>query len=496
MAPLIANRWLIALPPIWLLGMGAIVAIAVILLAWGALLLLSPRAAAEARLSLRDGFAGPMAWLLLTLSALAVALTPLVPLDAIGRSLARLLAAQGAQQSIDIAPRAVLQEIPIDLRPQELESFELQSDAPLTVRTQQPIEGFALVKVPDVELSAATPWQWKRSEGRMNPFLGQRAKLEATNSSDKSVRLTIRSRLVPEFSQTAILPWTAVTLLTIAGLYLLFRLVPRRIAAVASATTKEAIGQPIFPVAIIVGAVLLMAFIVIPYNTFGEDVKMLKDSGLTLVKVLALLVVVWTASVSVADEIEGRTALTVLSKPLTRRQFILGKFAGLVLVALLVFLILGSVLLMTTSLKVVYDAREGAKVDPLWRDCADEMITVVPGLVLSLLETILLAAVSLAVSTRLGMVPNLIICFTVYALGHLVPLIVQSSVGKFAIVRFVGQLFATILPVLEHFTIEAAVVGGVPVPWSYLGWAALYAALYSTVALLVALILFQDRDLA
>ena len=496
MTPLLANRWLIALPPIWLLGMGAIVAIAVILLAWGALLLLSPRAAAEAKLSLRDGFAGPMAWLLLTLSALAVALTPLVPLDAIGRSLARLLAAQGAQQSIDIAPRAVLQEIPIDLRPQELESFELESDAPLTVRTQQPIEGFALVKVPDVELSAATPWQWKRSEGRMNPFLGQRAKLEATNSSDKSVRLTIRSRLVPEFSQTAILPWTAVTLLTIAGFYLLFRLVPRRIAAVASATTKEAIGQPIFAVAIIVGAVLLMAFIVIPYNTFGEDVKMLKDSGLTLVKVLALLVVVWTASVSVADEIEGRTALTVLSKPLTRRQFILGKFAGLVLVALLVFLILGSVLLMTTSLKVVYDAREGAKVDPLWRDCADEMITVVPGLVLSLLETILLAAVSLAVSTRLGMVPNLIVCFTVYALGHLVPLIVQSSVGKFAIVRFVGQLFATILPVLEHFTIEAAVVGGVPVPWSYLGWAALYAALYSTVALLVALILFQDRDLA
>ena len=496
MTPLLANRWLIALPPIWLLGMGAIVAIAVILLAWGTLLLLSPRAAAEAKLSLRDGFAGPMAWLLLTLSALAVALTPLVPLDAIGRSLARLLAAQGAQQSIDIAPRAVLQEIPIDLRPQELESFELQSDAPLTVRTQQPIEGFALVKVPDVELSAATPWQWKRSEGRMNPFLGQRAKLEATNSSDKSVRLTIRSRLVPEFSQTAILPWTAVTLLTIAGLYLLFRLVPRRIAAVASATTKEAIGQPIFAVAIIVGAVLLMAFIVIPYNTFGEDVKMLKDSGLTLVKVLALLVVVWTASVSVADEIEGRTALTVLSKPLTRRQFILGKFAGLVLVALLVFLILGSVLLMTTSLKVVYDAREGAKVDPLWRDCADEMITVVPGLVLSLLETILLAAVSLAVSTRLGMIPNLIVCFTVYALGHLVPLIVQSSVGKFAIVRFVGQLFATILPVLEHFTIEAAVVGGVPVPWSYLGWAALYAALYSTVALLVALILFQDRDLA
>jgi len=267
-------------------------------------------------------------------------------------------------------------------------------------------------------------------------------------------------------------------------------------AAVAAATTKEAIGQPVFAVALIAGVALLFAFIVIPYNTFGEDVKMLKDSGLTLIKVLALLVVVWTASVAVADEIEGRTALTVLSKPLTRWQFVIGKFIGLALVALLVFMILGGVLLATTSLKVVYDAREGAKVDPLWSDCAGEMITVVPGLVLALLETILLAAVSLAVSTRLGMVPNLIICFTVYALGHLVPMIVQSSVGKFAIVRFVGKLFATLLPVLEHFTIDAAVAGGVPVPWGYLAWAAVYAGLYSAIALLVALVLFQDRDLA
>ena len=155
-----------------------------------------------------------------------------------------------------------------------------------------------------------------------------------------------------------------------------------------------------------------------------------------------------------------------------------------------------TVLMATTSLKVVYEARESSKTDPLWSDCAAEMITIVPGLVLSLLETILLAAVSLAVSTRVGMIPNLIICFTVYVLGHLVPLIVQSSVGKLAIVRFVGRLFATLLPVLEHFTIEAAVVGGVPIPWSYLGWAALYAGLYATIAVLIALVLFQDRDLA
>jgi ABC-type transport system involved in multi-copper enzyme maturation permease subunit len=493
---LFANRWLIALPPIWLVGAGAVVALAAILAGYALLRVIAPRSAAEARASLRDGFLGPLAWLLLTFAAVAVAFTPLVPLDQIGRSLQRFLQADSGTRTCTVAPGADLEEIALGFRPQELARLDLDADGRIVVRTQQPIEGFALSKVPDVELDPGRPWTWRRSEGATSPFLGQRATLQASNATDRPVALAVRWQLVPEFPQAAILPWTALVLVAVAAAYAAFRLGARRVAAVASATTKEAIGQPVFTVALLAGITLLFAFIVIPYNTFGEDVKMLKDSGLTLIKVLALLVVVWTASVAVADEIEGRTALTVLSKPLTRWRFVIGKFVGLVLVATLVFLILGGVLLATTSLKVVYDAREGDKVDPLWSDCAAEMITVVPGLVLALLETILLAAVSLAVSTRLGMVPNLIICFTVYALGHLVPMIVQSSVGKFAIVRFVGKLFATLLPVLEHFTIDAAVAGGVPVPWGYLGWAAVYAGLYSAIALLVALVLFQDRDLA
>ena len=218
-------------------------------------------------------------------------------------------------QTITVAPRAELQAIPLELRPQELATFELKSSAPLLVRTQQPIEGFALTKVPDVELVAGTPWTWNRTTGTTNPFLGQRAKLEASNSADAPAELTVRWQLVPEHPQVALFPWSAAVLLCIAAAYAFFRLVPRRVAAIAAATTKEAIGQPIFAVALIAGAVLLLSFIVIPYNTFGEDVKMLKDSGLTLIKVLALLVVIWTASVAVADEIEGRTALTVLSKP-------------------------------------------------------------------------------------------------------------------------------------------------------------------------------------
>ena len=512
MTPLFADasRWLIPLPPIWLLGTAALAVVLVAVAAWAGLRLVSPRLAAEARASLRDGFLGPLGWLLVTFAALAVSVTPLIglplppdftladsaPVAQFARSLSRMTSANDFRQAAEVAPGANLQAVPLPIRPQELARIELESDQPLVVRTQQPVEGFALEKSPDVVLEPGKPWSWQRADGATNPFLGTTAKLEATSDASEPARLDIRWELVPEHPQSAILPWTFAVLSCLLAAYTVFRLGCGRVAAIAAATTKEAIGQPLFAVVIVAGIVLVISFLVIPYNTFGEDVKMYKDSGLTLIKVLALLMVVWTAGVAVSDEIEGRTALTVLSKPLTRWQFVLGKFAGLVLVALLVFLILGGVLLAATNFKVVHDARESAKVPPVWWECADEMITVVPGLALAFLETVVMAAIALAASTRLGTVANLILCFAIYAMGHLVPLIVQSSVGKFAIVRFTGRLFATILPVLDHFTVEAAVVGGVPVPWDYLGWAALYAAIYSTVAILLALVLFQNRDLA
>jgi hypothetical protein len=81
-------------------------------------------------------------------------------------------------------------------------------------------------------------------------------------------------------------------------------------------------------------------------------------------------------------------------------------------------------------------------------------------------------------------------------LGHLVPLVVNSSVGEFEIVRFFGQFIATVLPVLDHFNIQAAVAAGAVVPMDYLGMALLYCVLYSAIAMLLGLAMFEDRDLA
>jgi ABC-type transport system involved in multi-copper enzyme maturation permease subunit len=198
----------------------------------------------------------------------------------------------------------------------------------------------------------------------------------------------------------------------------------------------------------------------------------------------------------VAEEIEGRTALTLLSKPIGRREFMCGKFLGVVIPVAVVFIILGAVFLITVSYKVVYDAREGAGLAPASAQCRAELLQTIPGLILALMETVTLTSIGVAISTRLSMLPNLMICATVYVLGHMGPLLLKSSIGQFEIVGFVARLFSTVLPVLDHFNVQAAIATGMTVPVTYLAWAGVYCALYSSVAMVLALLLFEDRDLA
>ena len=223
---------------------------------------------------------------------------------------------------------------------------------------------------------------------------------------------------------------------------------------------------------------------------------MVKDQGFTLIMVLSVVLALWTASVSIADEIEGKTALTVLSKPIGRWHFVLGNFLGILFPVAILFIVLGAIFLGTVSYKVKYDARQTSNPEPSWQQCREEMVQTVPALILAFMETVVLASISVAISTRLAMLPNLIICGTIYVLGHLVPALANSAVAQLEYVPFVANLLATVLPMLEHFSISGAIATGKDVPWNYLGWAGLYCLLYTTVAMLVALLLFEDRDLA
>jgi ABC-type transport system involved in multi-copper enzyme maturation permease subunit len=272
--------------------------------------------------------------------------------------------------------------------------------------------------------------------------------------------------------------------------------------SIALSTAKEAVRQPAFWVITALAAFWLLVSIVLPYFTFNEDIKMYKDTGLATVSLAALILSLLTASSTVAEEIEGKTAVTMLSKPINRRQFILGKYLGIELGVLAMFLILGSVFCFGVYYKTGYDLREASGVAEDLAKKGAHVVQVVPGLVLGFLEVSVLSAISVAISTRLPMLANIVVCSAIFLLGHLTPVLVEATGQQGAnksneLIAFMAKFFEFLLPSLEFFNASPAISTGAVIPWAWYVLPALgYCVLYSGAALLFAFLLFENRDVA
>lgn len=480
------------LKPLWLLSIGTTAGLIVVLAVWGIIYLVNRRAALSLATTVKEGILLPVTYTLGVLGLLAIMATPAMNPRELFESLSRINAVGVLEEVTTVPAGAKDHPLDISFRANELQSYSIESEQDLAVNAEK---GKGYVE-PLLQVEGNQLYQWSPGSNLPRGFEETIDTLYFTNDSDLESKVTVIFDSDVEMPEVHYLPIAAISVIALYGIYLLINLLAPRASIIAAATAKEAISQPLFILLIGIGIAALLLYVYVPYNTFGEDVKMLKTSGMTTIKVLAIIFALWTASVSVADEIEGRTALTVLSKPVGRRSFILGKFLGIVWPILLMFLILGAVFLLTVSYKVVYDARESAKEAPIWQDCFAEVVRIVPGLILAFFEAIVMAAISVAISTRLPMLPNLIICGSIYVLGHLAPLIVKSSVGEIVYVKFIGRLISVVLPVLDHYEIEGAIAGSSSVPTEYLMMAGFYSLLYCAAAMLLALIFFEDRDLA
>ncbi len=126
---------------------------------------------------------------------------------------------------------------------------------------------------------------------------------------------------------------------------------PLQLLTIARNTFVESIRQPIFFVLVILSGVLQWlntwgtGFSMASSTTTSEvagDNKLLLDIGLATVFVCGMLLAAFTATAVVSREIENKTVLTVVSKPIGRPTLILGKYlgvAGAILLATLVMLV-------------------------------------------------------------------------------------------------------------------------------------------------------------
>jgi ABC-type transport system involved in multi-copper enzyme maturation permease subunit len=299
--------------------------------------------------------------------------------------------------------------------------------------------------------------------------------------------------------------------------------------AVAQAAFREGIRQPMFWLLGGLGFLMMLAAPMVPYFTFGEDDKMVKEIGYDLLMLCGAIFGALAAGFFVSEEIEGRTAVTLLSKPVSRRQFLIGKFVGIILAALLMISVLGTWFEVTIFLK-----RHIERMDPLpaveWLTALTTagkiptsalgllrgislwltiLYEVGPGVILSGWQITLLTAIAVSLATRLPVTVNMPVVLSIYLMAHLTPVLVKIGANARAtnpnnpvstLLEFTGKVFDTILPSLEFFRVGPALIGDAPPapgPFLvYIGMVSLYGIMYTTVALLLGLILFEDRDLA
>jgi len=275
-----------------------------------------------------------------------------------------------------------------------------------------------------------------------------------------------------------------------------------RAFSIARTTFREAFHLPVLLV-VVIGSIVLLAIVAqLPRFTLSiyDDIKMLKDLAIATATMCGILVAIFAAVHVVTKEIENWTVVTVLSKPVTRWEFVVGKSLGLAITLAVLFALLTVVYILVVWWGMWVSVTDYQGVYPeLKRDfwvlawhTADQMWR---GMVLCLLQTVVLSSVALACCVRLPMIISVVVFFMTFVVGRFVEGLTSAAERSgTALARAAAIILAAVIPDLESLNFSQEVGMGSLISTSVMGWAVLYTVVYATAAVLFALLLFRNRE--
>jgi hypothetical protein len=307
----------------------------------------------------------------------------------------------------------------------------------------------------------------------------------------------------------------------------------------------ESIRQPIHAV-IICGALLALVLNVnLAGFTLDDDNKLLVDLGLSTLFLAGLLLAAFTATGVLSREIENKTVITVVSKPVPRPLVVFGKFLGVTGSIAIAYWLLAVVFLLTVRHRVQTSVRDEdifdgpvltfgllaaaaafglaglanylyrfsfpatfavlgavavtvaagivACVNRFWelqdpRTDLDAQLMI--GLVMVFEGIVVLTAIAIAASTRLGQIPTLTVCFGIFLVGLVGEFFLSLAATRGEWIRQAGAA----IPNLQFFWPADAITQGSEITVGYLGLVTVYAACMVGAVMALAVMLFQTRD--
>ena len=252
-----------------------------------------------------------------------------------------------------------------------------------------------------------------------------------------------------------------------------------RILIIARNTFREAVRDRVLYNLVVFVLLITASAIFLGELTAGQEARTIVNLGLSAMLLFGAFISIFVGVSLVSKEIERRTLYAVLSKPVGRGEFIVGKYLGLCLTLLVNVLIMGA----------------GVSLALLYVGGGNLALSIWGAVFLIFLELSILTAVAIVFSSFSSPALSALLTFMVFIIGNFSASLrdFAENLGSTGAKLFFNFLYY-FLPNLSHYSfITNAAHGDVP-SFAVIGSAFLYALLYISILIAAAILIFSRRN--
>ena len=252
-----------------------------------------------------------------------------------------------------------------------------------------------------------------------------------------------------------------------------------RVFTIANNSFKEVIRDRILYFIGFFSLLLILAQRIIPEIAAGTHEKILLDFGIGAIAILSVIVAIFVGTALINKEIEKRTLLMLIPKPISRAELILGKHLGLTgVLAVTVVIMMAIYLVMLSFADISYPTQA----------------LIVSGVYL-LVELALIVAIAILFGVFTSSILATLLSFGVYLMGHFSEDLVElGKLSKNANLESLTTSLYLVLPNLSRLDLKNEAVYGLLPSSSELLSHALYGVLYTSLLLIISIMIFAQKE--
>jgi len=248
------------------------------------------------------------------------------------------------------------------------------------------------------------------------------------------------------------------------------------IKAIALNTFREGVRNRIMYNLVFFAVAMIVFSYFVGEVSIGSKLKVMQDMGLSSISIFGILIAIFVGIGLVYKEVDKRTIYTIISKPIERYQFLLGKFFGLAITMLV------QVVFMTIFMYLV-----------LYLTVKEFNPDLLKAVVLIYMEVLLIISVALFFSSFTTPFLSALFCIGFFIIGHSTVDLYDASLKTESILF--EQIARTMKYFnLDHFNIVGKIVHGVDIGWDWVFEVMLYGFFWVAVFIILASVIFRRKD--